>query len=295
MIRHEASPSTTPGRGVLILACLPSVREGLRILLDSEGFRPAHTAGSAAEALRQVLSIRPNVAVVDIRLEDSTAVEFCRAARGLLPSLQFLLLASYEDDLSVREAVLAGASGLVLRQLRRDVLLSAVRRTADGNSLINATVRSQVIHDFSSAAARTVDGKPRPVTSSPVNLAPAERDLLSLLAHGRDDECISQALSIPPGTVPALVRTALTKLGIDPQPRPRNHSQMNNDDAGQEVAGNHRDVPPRGGRAEARPHPALSGPLRNPLPLAASGRTMMPVGFSARTVTEKKQEHRNEK
>lgn len=265
IIRHEASPSTTPGPGVLILACLPSVREGLRILLDSEGFRPAHTAGSAAEALPQVLSSRPNVAVVDIRLEDSTAVEFCRAARALLPSLQFLLLASYEDDLSVREAVLAGASGLVLRQLRRDVLLSAVRHTADGNSLINATVRSQVIHDFSAAAARTVDGQPRPATSSPVNLAPAERDLLSLLAHGRDDECISQALSIPPGTVPGLVRTALTKLGIDPQSRPRNHSQMNND-AGQEVAGNHRDVPPRGVRTEARPHPELGGPLRNPLP-----------------------------
>nr|WP_254679014.1 hypothetical protein [Arthrobacter sp. 24S4-2] len=233
--------------------------------MDSEGFRPAHTAGSAAEALPQVLSIRPNVAVVDIRLEDSTAVEFCRAARGLLPSLQFLLLASYEDDLSVREAVPAGASGLVLRQLRRDVLLSAIRRTAGGNSPINATVRSQVIHDFSSAAARTVDGKPRPVTSSPVNLAPAERDLLSLLAHGRDDECISQALAVPPGAVPALVRTALTKLGIDPQPRPRNHSQMNND-AGQEVAGDHRDVPTRGVRTEALPHPEAGGPLRNPLP-----------------------------
>jgi two-component system, NarL family, response regulator DevR len=221
IIRHETRPSTTPGPGVLILACLPSVREGLRTLLDSEGFRPARTAGSAADALPQVLSFRPDVVVVDIRLEDSTAVEFCRAARGLLPSLRFLLLATYEDDLSLREAVLAGASGLVLRQLLRDVLVSAVRRTAGGDSLINASVRSQIIHGFSAAATGTANGRPRPVASSLVNLTPSERDLLSLVAHGRDDECISQALAMPFRTVPALVRTALTKLGIDPQPRPR--------------------------------------------------------------------------
>lgn len=219
----------------MILARLPSVREGLRKLLGSEGFRPARAAGSAAEALPQVLVLRPDVAVVDVRLADSTAVEFCRAARRLLPSLRFLLLASYEDDLSVREAVLAGASGLVLRQLRRDVLVSAVRRTADGDTLINASVRSQIIRDFSGAGTGTAGGQAGPVASSPVNLAPAERDLLSLLAHGRDDECISQALAIPLGTVPALVRTALTKLGIDPQPRPRDHSQMKSD-AGPEAA-----------------------------------------------------------
>lgn len=265
IIRHEAGPSTPPGPGVLILACRPSVREGLRTLLDGEGFRPVRTAGSAVEALPKVLGLRPDVAVVDIRLEDSTAVEFCRAARGLLPSLRFLSLASYEDDLSVREAVLAGASGLVLRRLRRDVLVPAVRRTADGNSLINATVRSQVIHDFAAAAAGTMDGQPLPVTSSLVNLPPAERGLLSLLAHGRDDECISQALAVRLGTVPTLVRTALTKLGIDPQPHPRNHSQMRND-AGQEVAGKHRDVPPRRGRTDTFPHSDQGGPLRNPLP-----------------------------
>jgi two-component system response regulator DevR len=222
-------------------------------------------AGSAAEALPQILNLRPDVAVVDIRLEDSTAVEFCRAARSLLPSLQFLLLASYEEDLSIREAVLAGASGLMLRHLRRDVLVSAVRRTADGNSLINTTIRAQVIHDFSAAAAKTVDRQPRPAPLSPINLTPAERDLLSLLAHGRDNECISQALAIPLKTVPALVRTALSKLGIDPQPH-RRHGQMNNDDARQEVASHHRDVPPRCVRTEARLHPELGGPLRNPLP-----------------------------
>lgn len=199
-----------------MLARLPSVREGLRKLLDSAGFSPVRAAGSAAEALPQILALRPDVAVVDIRLADSTAVEFCRATHRLLPSVRFLLVASYEDDLSVREAVLAGASGLVLRQLRRDVLVSAVRRTTDGETLINARVRSQIVRDF--AAAGTVDGQARPVTLSLVNLAPAERDLLSLLAHGRDDESISEALAVPVETVPVLVRTALTKLGIDPQP-----------------------------------------------------------------------------
>lgn len=175
IIRHEAIPSTTPGPGVLILACIPSVREGLRTLLDGQG-SSAQAAGSAAEALPQVLTHQPDVAVVDIRLEVSTAVEFCRAARSLLPPLWFLLLTSYQDDLSLREAVLAGASGLVLRQLRRDVLVSAVRRTAGRDSLINASVRSKIIQDLSAAAATTADGQPWPVTSSLLFLPPAERE-----------------------------------------------------------------------------------------------------------------------
>ncbi|MCY1230424.1 Response regulator receiver domain protein [compost metagenome] len=249
---QKASRSTTPGPGVLVLARLPSVREGLRKLLDSEGFRPVRAAGSAAEALPQILTLRPDVAVVDIRLADSTAVEFCRATHRLVPSVRFLLVASYEDDLSVREAVLAGASGLVLRQLRRDVLVSAVRRTADGETLINARVRSQIVRDFS--AAGTVDG---PVTSSLINLAPAERDLLSLLAHGRDDESISQALAVPVGTVPVLVRTALTKLGIDPQPHPGPQPYE------KRRTGSLRQ--PRSVRTDARTPPEAGGTLRNPL------------------------------
>jgi DNA-binding NarL/FixJ family response regulator len=214
MNSHEAGPSSGPGRpGVLVLACAPAVREGLRALLDGEGFR-AQAAGSAAEALPQVLTHQPDVAMVDIRLGDSTAVEFCRAARSLLPPLQFLLLTSYQDHLSVLQAVLADASGLVLRQLRSDILVSAVRRAAGGDSLINATVRSEIIQGLS--AATTADGQPWTFMPSPLNLTHTERDLLALAAHGLDDESISQDLGARLGEVPELLRTALAKLGIEP-------------------------------------------------------------------------------
>lgn len=207
MTDKDTPPPGTPAPCVLILALVPAVREGLAGLLDAEGFRPL-AAGSAAEALPQILLHRPDVAVVDIRLADSTAVEFCRAARALLPPLRFLLLTSYEDHRSVQEAVLAGASGLVLRQLRNEALISAVRLTAGGARLLNAAVRSKVIQDFSGAIA--ADDLPRP------ELSRTENHLLALVAQGMDDENISRKTTVSIADVPKILRHALSKLGIDP-------------------------------------------------------------------------------
>lgn len=165
-------------------------------------------AGSAAEALPQILLHRPDIAVVDIRLTDSTAVEFCRAARALLPPLRFLLLTSYEDHRPVQEAVLAGASGLVLRQLRSGALISAVRQTAGGVRLLNAAVRSKVIQDFSGAAA--ADDPHRP------GLTSTESRLLALVAQGLDNESISRKTTVSIADIPKILRHALSKLGIDP-------------------------------------------------------------------------------
>lgn len=207
MTDKDTPPPGTPAPCVLILALVPAVREGLAGLLDAEGFRPL-AAGSSAEALPQILLHRPDVAVVDIRLADSTVVEFCRAARALLPPLRFLLLTSYEDDLSIQEAVLAGASGLVLRQLLNEALIAAVRLTASGATLLNAAVRTKVIQDFS--AAVTTDGQRR------AGLTLTEGSLLSLVAQGIDDEHISATTTVSFADIPKILRHALAKLGIEP-------------------------------------------------------------------------------
>lgn len=195
------------GPCVLVLAFVPGVREGLTGLLEAAGFRSI-AAASAADAFPQILLHRPDVALVDIRLPGSTAVEFCRTARTLLAPLRFLLLSSYDDHRPVQEAVLAGASGLVLRELRSEPVVSAVRLTVSGNQLLDKGVRSKVIQDFFGAALGEDTGGQ--------GLTPTENRLLALVAEGMDDESIGRHIPVSRAELPKTLRRALSKLGIDP-------------------------------------------------------------------------------
>jgi two-component system response regulator DevR len=210
MSTSDTRPRGFATAGILVLAAVPAIRDGLASRLESEDFG-AVKAGSADEAYRQILAQRPALAVVDLRLTDSTAVEFCRAARGLLPGLRFLLLTSFVDHRSVQQAVLAGASGLVLRELRHEVFRSAIRQTLDGANLLDAADRAEAVREF-------LHFSDNPLSSgfAPFGLTPTQGHILALAAQGMGDRSISRHVPVSLAEVPNELRRALSKLGIDP-------------------------------------------------------------------------------
>src|SRR5690349_13519872 len=102
-------------------------------------------SGSAVEAEHRIPALRPNVAVLDARLPDGSGIDVCRAVRSVDPSIQALILTSYEDDEALFSAIMAGAAGYVLKQIRGNDLVDAVRRVAAGQSLLDPAVTQRVL------------------------------------------------------------------------------------------------------------------------------------------------------
>jgi len=121
---------------VFILDDHELVRQGLKDLLEGEGFLVVGESGSAAEATRRIPALHPDIAILDGRLPDGTGIEVCRDVRSLDPRLRCLILTSYDDEQALRGAVLAGASGYILKQIRSDDLLAGIRRAAAGESCL---------------------------------------------------------------------------------------------------------------------------------------------------------------
>src|SRR3954468_1242794 len=112
------------------------VRQGLRALLESqEDIEVVGESGSAVDAAHRIPALRPDVAVLDARLPDGSGIEVCRTVRSVDPSIRALILTSYDDDEALFAAIMAGASGYVLKQVRGSDLVDAVRQVAAGNSL----------------------------------------------------------------------------------------------------------------------------------------------------------------
>ena len=123
------------------------VRRGVRELIEAEpGLTVVGEASTAAEAMQRIPAVRPDVAVLDVRLPDGSGVEVCREVRSQLPGLACLMLTSFSDDDALFEAIMAGASGYVLKQIRGNDLVTAIRRVARGESLLDPTVTSKVLH-----------------------------------------------------------------------------------------------------------------------------------------------------
>src|SRR6187431_2903870 len=117
------------------------VRQGLRALLESAGdIEVVGESGSAVDAAARIPALRPDVAVLDARLPDGSGIEVCRTVRAVDPSIKGLILTSYDDDEALFAAIMAGASGYVLKQIRGADLVSAVRQVAAGNSLIDPSM-----------------------------------------------------------------------------------------------------------------------------------------------------------
>jgi DNA-binding NarL/FixJ family response regulator len=182
------------------------VRRGLRELLDGEDdLSVVGEAATAEEAVAGVFAARPDVAVLDVRLPDGDGVEVCRDLRSALPELKCLMLTSFADDEALFSAIVAGASGYVLKQVKGADLVSAVRRVAMGGSLLDPALTRQVMDRL--RGEKVEDERLARLTAQ-------ERRILELIADGKTNRQIADELFLAEKTVKNYVSNLLSKMGF---------------------------------------------------------------------------------
>jgi len=200
---QEASP---PIR-VYLLDDHEIVRRGIRELLEVEGdIVVVGESGSAEEATRRIPALRPDVAILDGILPDGSGVDVCRDVRSVDPGIAALILTSFDDDAALFSAIVAGAAGYVLKQVRGNDFVATVRRVAAGLSALDPAVTARVL-----ARVREGDGND-PVLD---RLTAQERRVLALIAEGLTNRQIGTRLHLAEKTVKNYVSSILAKLGVD--------------------------------------------------------------------------------
>jgi DNA-binding NarL/FixJ family response regulator len=181
------------------------VRRGVRELLEAEAdLEVVGEASTAAEALARVPASRPDVAVLDVRLPDGDGVTVCRELRSQMPELACLMLTSFADDEALFDAIMAGAAGYVLKQIRGNDLVGAVRTVAAGGSLLDPK-----------AAAAVMERMRAPKVADPLAaLTEQERRILELIGEGLTNRQIGERMFLAEKTVKNYVSNLLSKLGL---------------------------------------------------------------------------------
>ncbi len=197
---------STPIR-VFLLDDHELVRRGLHDLLSGESdIEVVGEAGLAAEALRRIPALLPDVAILDARLPDGHGVDVCRDIRSSHPEVACLMFTSYDDDEALLAAIMAGASGYVLKQIRGTDFVDAVRRVAAGQSLLDPAVTRTVLARVRQTEHREDD----PLAA----LTEQERKVLELIAEGLTNRQIGERLFLAEKTVKKYVSSLLAKLGL---------------------------------------------------------------------------------
>ncbi|WP_085948589.1 MULTISPECIES: response regulator transcription factor [Frankiaceae] len=182
------------------------VRRGMRELLESQGdIKVVGEAGLAAEALRRIPALRPDVAILDARLPDGSGIDVCRDIRSGTSEVPCLILTSHDDDEALFAAIMAGAAGYVLKQIRGNDLIGAVRTVASGQSMLDPAVTQRVL-------TRLRDGAPEDRLLS--TLSERERQILGLIAEGLTNRQIASRIHLAEKTVKNNVSSILEKLGL---------------------------------------------------------------------------------
>jgi DNA-binding NarL/FixJ family response regulator len=181
------------------------VRQGLRFLLDAEDdIEIVGEAGTAAEAVSCILKTAPKVAVLDVRLPDGSGVEVCREIRSNNPGIAALMLTSFSEDEALLDAVIAGAAGYVLKDVRGFDLVNQIRKVAAGRSLISGDV-----------AQRAMERMRRKDEQDPSKiLTHQEQRILELIAAGLTNRQIAAQMFLSEKTVKNYVSNLLSKLGM---------------------------------------------------------------------------------
>ncbi len=204
--KASGGPAAAP-IGVFVLDDHEIVRRGVRGLLEAEpDIVVVGEAGTASAALAQIPALRPDVAVLDVRLPDGDGISVCREVRSRVPQVACLIFTSFSDDQALLDAILAGAAGYVLKQVRGSDLPDAVRIAASGQSLLPR-------HAASQAMARLHDASGKP--DALAGLTPHERGVLELIGEGLTNRQIGARLFIAEKTVKNYVSALLRKLGLE--------------------------------------------------------------------------------
>ncbi|HEV3134782.1 MAG TPA: response regulator transcription factor [Acidimicrobiia bacterium] len=183
------------------------VRRGVKELLEADGdLEVVGEAGTAAEALARIPPTRPDVAVLDVRLPDGDGVQVCREIRSAHPEIQCLMLTSFADDEALFQAIMAGASGYVLKQIKGADVVEAVRAVASGRSLLDPSVTARVLERLRSGSEED---------ELLARLSPQERNILRLIADGLTNRQIAEQVHLAEKTVKNYVSNLLSKLGME--------------------------------------------------------------------------------
>jgi DNA-binding NarL/FixJ family response regulator len=181
------------------------VRRGVRELLEAEtDMEIVGEAGTAEEALSRIPATAPEVAILDVRLPDGDGVEVCREIRSLHPEVACIMLTSYSDDDAVYAAIMAGASGYLLKQVRGTDLIEGVRRVARGESLLDPAVTARVLDRI----------RHRDEVDELATLSNQEQTILELIAEGLTNRQIGERMFLAEKTVKNYVSNMLGKLGM---------------------------------------------------------------------------------
>jgi DNA-binding NarL/FixJ family response regulator len=182
------------------------VRRGLRDLLEAEGdIEVVGEASTASEAVGRVHALDPDVAVLDVRLEEGNGVEACRDIRSLHPRTACLMLTSFADDEALFQAIMAGAAGYLLKQIRTTDLVDAVRRVAAGQNLLDPAVTARVLERLRRGPEQD---------ERLARLTDQEHQVLELLAEGLTNRQIGERLHLAEKTVKNYVTSLLSKMGM---------------------------------------------------------------------------------
>jgi two-component system, NarL family, response regulator DevR len=207
MGRPEAPSPWQDGRMAIRVFLLDDhelVREGIRTLLESDDdIEVVGEAATAAEALTRIPLAKPDVAILDVRLEDGDGIEVCREVRSAVPEMACLILTSFADDEALYASVMAGAAGFVLKQIKARDLIEDVKKVANGESLMDPR-----------AVARVVERIANPPAGDPVleALSPQERRVLDLIAEGQTNKQIAESMFLAENTVKNYITGLLRKL-----------------------------------------------------------------------------------
>ncbi len=180
------------------------VRRGLASLIDlEEDLEVVGEAGNVNDALSRIPATRPDVAILDVRLPDGDGIELCRDIRAQSSSIGCLMLTSYDDDEALFSAILAGASGYLLKQIRSSDLIDGIRRVAKGESLLDPAVTAKVLARLRS---------PEPEDELISRLSAQERKILNYISEGMTNRQIASEMFLAEKTVKNYVSNLLSKL-----------------------------------------------------------------------------------
>ncbi|MEU6977853.1 MULTISPECIES: response regulator transcription factor [unclassified Streptomyces] len=206
----DLQAAATPTR-VFLVDDHEVVRRGLRDLIDDEpDMEVVGEAASAEQALARGPALRPDVAVLDVRLPDGDGISVCRELRSRMPDVACLMLTSFDDEDALLDAIMAGAAGYVLKQIKGSDLVAAVRTVATGQSMLDPATTARLMHSLRDPEA----AKP-PEDERLAALSDRERSVLELIGEGLTNRQIAKRLYLSEKTVKNHISRLLGKLGVE--------------------------------------------------------------------------------